>query len=184
MRSCLTPCRPSSQTVAQKRELAHYRAGWLDENEAFRPQPFLAHGVYSGVMAARTLSLYTFLFAIALALGACKKDDFANETIAELQALADDIVKTVSEADDKKAGVAEAQKKLDAKKGELAPKMKEIMELRGFQVSEETVNKVNSGRMDAGMKVAKLALMTGGDPEVDKAIETLTNDFTSLVDGE
>lgn len=139
-------------------------------------------------MAVRTLSLYTFLLAIVLALGACKKDDFANETMGELSALADQIVKTVNEAEDKKAGVAEAQKAFDAKKADLAPKMKEIMELRGFQVSEEVTAKVNAVRTEAATKVLGLELsliaQISQDAELEKALDKLTTDFGKLIDGE
>jgi hypothetical protein len=139
-------------------------------------------------MAARTLSLYTFLLAIVLALGACKKDDLANETMTELSALADQIVKTVNEAEDKKAGVAEAQKALDAKKVDLAPKMKEIMELRGFEVSEDVAAKVNSVRTEAATKVIGLELgliaQISQDAELEKALDKLTTDFGKLIDGE
>ena len=138
-------------------------------------------------MIARTASLYTLLFALVLALGGCKKDDFARETMAELQKLADDIATSVEDAEDKKAGVAAGQKLLDDKKGELLPKMKEVMELRGFQVSEEVAAEVNKVRMDAGMKVASLELslvgQTAQDPELEKALDKLTTDFTNLVDG-
>jgi len=139
-------------------------------------------------MAARTLSLYTFLLAIVLALGACKKDDFANETVNELNKLANDIAAKVKEGDDRKASVDAAQKLLDGKRGDLATKMKEIMELRGFQVSEETAANVNKVRTEAGLTVAGLQLEfiaeVASDDELSKKFDKLTDDFTSLVDGE
>lgn len=138
-------------------------------------------------MAARTLSIYTFFLAIVLALGACKKDDFANETVNELNALADEIVKTVKEGDDRGAAIDKAQKLLDGKRGDLQTKMAEIMELRGFQVSEETAANVNKVRTEAGIKVAGLQLEliseTAGNEEVEKKLTKLTDDFTNLVDG-
>jgi hypothetical protein len=134
-------------------------------------------------MAARTL--YTFLLVLVFALGACKKDDFANETMSELTALTDDIVKTVKDASDKKAGVAEAQKKLDAKKGELAPKLKEIGELRGFQVSEETQVKVGNAMVESMTKMAALEidLMTAlmSDKELDTALDKLIKDHEAMI---
>lgn len=138
-------------------------------------------------MAARTLSIYTFFLAIVLALGACKKDDFANETVNELNALADEIVKTVKEGDDRGAAIDKAQKLLDEKKPDLQKKMAEIMELRGFQVSEETAANVNKVRTEAGIKVAGLQLEliseTAGNDELNTKLEKLTDDFTNLVDG-
>lgn len=138
-------------------------------------------------MAARTLSLYTFLLVLVFALGACKKDDFANETMKELTALTDDIVKTVKDASDKKAGVAEAQKKLDAKKGDLGPKMKEIMELRGFQLSEEAQGNVAKVLIDVTTKMAQLEIdlltATMSDKDLEAALEKLSTDHENLVQG-
>lgn len=141
----------------------------------------------SRLMAARTLSLYTFLLALVLALGACKKDDFANETMKELSALTDDIIKKVKDAEDKKAGVAEAQKALDAKKGDLGPKMKEIMELRGFQLSEEAQGNVAKALVDVTTKMAQLEIdmitATMSDKDLETALEKLTTDHENLVQG-
>jgi hypothetical protein len=138
-------------------------------------------------MAARTLSLYTFLLAIVLALGACKKDDFANETMKELSDLTDDIVKKVKDASDKKAGVAEAQKALDAKKGDLSAKMKEIMELRGFQLSEEAQGNVAKVLVDVTTKMASLEIdlmsETMSDKDLQTALDKLTSDHENLVMG-
>lgn len=138
-------------------------------------------------MAARTLSLYTFLLAIVLALGACKKDDFANETTKELASLTDDMIKKVKDAEDKKAGVAEAQKALDAKKGDLGPKMKEIMELRGFQLSEEAQGNVAKVLVDVTTKMAQMEIdlltATMSDKDLEAAVEKLTTDHENLVQG-
>lgn len=138
-------------------------------------------------MAARTLSLYTFLLAIVLALSACKKDDFANETMTQLSSMTDEIVKKVKDSEDKKAGVAEAQKILDAKKGELGPKMKEIMELRGFQISEEAQGNVAKVLVDVTTKMATLEIdlmmATMSDKDLEAAVEKLTTDHENLVQG-
>lgn len=136
-------------------------------------------------MAARTLSLYTFLLAIVLALGACKKDDFVNETMKELSALTDDIVKKVNDAEDKKAGVAEAQKALDAKKGDLAPKLKEIPQIRNFQLSEEAQGNFAKVLVDVMTKMASLEgdlmIATMSDKELQTAVDKLTADHEALL---
>jgi len=138
-------------------------------------------------MAARTLSLYTLLLTIVLALGACKKDDMATGTMDELTTLTDEIVTTVTGAADKKAGVAEAQKLLDAKKDELAPKMAEIMELRGFQLSDEAQAAVAKGMIDNAAKMDKLEIdmltETMRDEELKAAVETLSTDHENLIQG-
>lgn len=62
------------------------------------------------------------------------------------------------------------------------------MELRGFQVSEETATNVNKVRTEAGLTVAGLQLEyiteVASDDELSKKFDKLTDDFTSLVDGE
>jgi len=135
----------------------------------------------------RTLSLFSLLvaFLLALPLSGCKKDDMVNATMADLEKLATEINDTVTKAEDKKQGVADAQKILDGKKDDLKSKMKEVGELRGFQVSEETMGKMASTVADAVMKVEglKLDLMseTMQDAELKTALDKLTKDFSDAV---
>jgi hypothetical protein len=136
-------------------------------------------------MAARTLSLYTFLLAIVLALGACKKDDFANETMKEFSDLTDEMVKKVKDASDKKAGVAEAQKALDAKKEDLSTKMKEIGQLRGFQLSEEAQGNVAKVIIEVSGKIQQIDLdlitETMSDKDLAAAVTKLKADHTAII---
>ncbi len=138
-------------------------------------------------MAARTISLYTLLLTFVLALSACKKDDMATGTIDELTKLTDEIVAKVKDSSDKKAGVAEAQKLMDGKKGELAPKMAEIMELRGFQLSDEAQTAVAKGMIDNTAKMAQLEIdlltETMQDKELEAAVEKLSTDHENLIQG-
>src|SRR5688500_6924958 len=108
----------------------------------------------------RTLTLFTLLFAFVLSLSTtgCKKDDMVNTTMADLEKLATEMNDTVTKAEDKKQGIADAQKLLDGKKDDLKAKMKEVGELRGFQVSDETMTKMASTVADAVMKVEGLKL--------------------------
>lgn len=138
-------------------------------------------------MSARS-TLYGFLLAMVLLVSSCSKDEMATGAIDELNALTDDIVKTVSEGEDKLTAVADAQAKLDAKKADLAPKMKEVMELRGFQVNDETKTKVAAGLVDNTMKMATLEIdlmiATATDPALKAAVDKLTADHEALVTGE
>lgn len=138
-------------------------------------------------MAARTLSLYMFLLAIALVLGGCKKDDFAMEAANELHQLAADIVAKVQEGDDRKASVDAAQKLLDERRPALAAKMKEVAGLTRSQISEEAATHVNKARAEAGLMVAgaSLGLMSeaASDVELGNKLTKLTDDFTKLTDG-
>jgi hypothetical protein len=138
-------------------------------------------------MSARS-TLYGFLLALILLVSGCSKDEMANAAIDDLTALTDDIVKTVKDGEDKKKAVADAQAKLDAKKGELGPKMKEVMELRGFQVNDETKTKVADGLVDNTMKMASLQIdlmmETATDPELKAAVDKLSDDHEALLMGE
>ena len=125
------------------------------------------------------------LFTILAAAPACKKDEMVKETVTQVDSLADEIVATVEKAEDKKQGVADAQKLLDAKKGELSPKMAEVGELRGFQVSEEVAAQMTASLAESVMEVEtlKLSLMTETmkDEELDAAVDKLTADFSTML---
>jgi hypothetical protein len=129
-----------------------------------------------------------FVLSLVLLVSACSKDELAKSTIAEADKLTDDIVKTVSAAEDKRAGVAEAQAKLDAAKLELGPKMEEVLELRGYQVSAETKSELEAQLMDMTMKMislqADLMLASVSDPELQAALAKLAADHEALTLGE
>lgn len=131
------------------------------------------------------------LLASALLLGllasapGCKKDEMVKETMTQVDSLADEIVSTIDKAEDKKQGVADAQKLLDAKKEDLGKRMAEVGELRGFQVSEEVTAEMGSSLTESVLEVEKLKLSlmseTMKDPELDKAVEKLTSDFSNML---
>lgn len=133
----------------------------------------------------RKLFAAGLLFSFLVAAPACKKDDMVKETTSEIDSLADEMVKAVTSADDKKEGVAAAQKLLDAKKDELGPKMAEMGELRGFQVSEDVAAEMTSSLAGSVLDVEslKITLMseTMKDPELDAAVDKLTGEFTGMI---
>jgi hypothetical protein len=128
-----------------------------------------------------------FVLSLVLLVSACSKDELAKSTITEANKLTDDIVKTVSEAEDKRAGVAAAQQLVDAAKLELGPKMDEVMQLRGYQVSAETRSALEAQLMDMTMKMltlhADLLVETMRDPELEAALAKLTADHEALTLG-
>ncbi|MFO7565295.1 MAG: hypothetical protein R6X02_21815 [Enhygromyxa sp.] len=138
-------------------------------------------------MSARS-TLHALLLALILLVSACMKDEMALDAVVQLDALTDEIVKIISEAEDKQAGVAEAQAKLDAKKAELGPKMKEVAELRGVQVSEETADKIKNSLIDNTLKMVTLQMdllvATATDPELQAAVDKLVDDHGALLSGE
>jgi hypothetical protein len=133
----------------------------------------------------RKLFAAGLLFSFLVAAPACKKDDMVKETMTEVDSLADEIVSTVKNADDKKQGVADAQKLLDGKKDDLGKKMAEVGELRGFQVSEEVATEMTTNLAESVLEVEslKLNLMTETmkDKELDTALNKLTGDFSSMI---
>lgn len=133
----------------------------------------------------RKLFAAGLLFTLLAAAPACKQDDMVNETMTEVDALADEIVSTIEKADDKKQGVADAQKLLDGKKEALGKKMSEVGELRGFQVSEEVAAKMTTSLSESMLEVEtlKLSLMseTMKDKDLDAAVKKLTGDFSSML---
>ncbi|MCR9165468.1 MAG: hypothetical protein ACE37F_12015 [Nannocystaceae bacterium] len=133
----------------------------------------------------RKLFAAGLLFTVLAAAPACKKDDMVKETMTEIDGLADEIVSTVKNADDKKQGVAEAQKLLDAKKEALGGQMDEVGQLRGFQVSEEVAAELTTNVAQSALEVEslKLNLMTETmkDKELDAALDKLTGDFATMV---
>jgi hypothetical protein len=133
----------------------------------------------------RKLFAVGLLFGLLASAPACKKDDFVKETMGEVDSLADEIVATIEKADDKKQGVADAQKLLDSKKDALGEKMAELGELRGFQVSEEVAAEMTTQLTDATLAVGTLELSlmseTMKDPELKKAVDKLTDDFGDML---
>lgn len=136
-------------------------------------------------MSNRSFSPYVLLLAFVLMFTGCSKDEFATQTMAEMTTLTDEIVAKVTDTEDKKAGVAEAQALLDGKKAELEPKLAEIMELRGFQVSEETQAKVLDSMINNTVKISTLEIdlmmETMNDKDLEAALEKLVADYDALI---
>lgn len=139
----------------------------------------------------RKTSRFTGLLAAPLLLGAltvggCKKDDEVNATLEMLDETTQEIVDKVKTADDKKAGVADAQKYLDEHADELKTKITELGELRGYQVSDETQEKMASSLIENITKVKSLELdlvqHTATDKELDAKLTKLTQSYSNVVE--
>ncbi len=125
------------------------------------------------------------ILAPLLALSACKKDSAVQESIDLLGKHSKEITTKVTGAADKTAGVADAQKYLDSNKDDLSKRMKEISELRGFQVSEDMQTKMSSALVDAAFMCGKIQvdLMTEtmADPALDGALGKLCKDWEAAM---
>lgn len=138
-------------------------------------------------MAARICPLVLLLLTAVLALGACKKDEQATAAMAELTALTDQLVTTVRDAQDKKAGVAEAQALLNERREALAAKLAAVGQLKSIELSDEAQAAVLNTGTDAMAKMARLEeeLLAEifEDEALEKALETLIEDHEALVKG-
>ena len=121
----------------------------------------------------------------ALTIGGCKKDDEVNATLDMLDETTEQIVTKVKSAEDKKAGVADAQEYLDEHADELKTKITELGELRGYQVSDETAEKMASKLIENIGKVQSLEIelmaQTATDQELDAKLSKLTDTYTNVV---
>src|SRR5262245_20440024 len=117
------------------------------------------------------------LFIPFIALAACKKDDSVKESLDLIAKHGKEITTKVTGASDKKAGVADAQKYLDSNKDDISKRMKEMSELRGFQVSEDMQKQMAEGILDAAFMCTKLQTEimaeTMSDDDLDKSVKKL-----------
>jgi hypothetical protein len=111
------------------------------------------------------------LFALVLAMAGCKKDSEIEGFIKDLDGLTADMVKAI-EASPNSAGIDQAQKLLDAKKAGMKTKLGELKQLRGFQVSQGTLDKLTKSLTDNAQKL-------GGMSTKIIAESTKTKDFTA-----
>lgn len=129
---------------------------------------------------SRSLRL-ALLIAPLFAVAACKQDAAVQESIDLLGKHGKEITTKVTAAADKKAGVADAQKYLDSNKDDLSKRMKEMTELRGFQVSEEMQGKMASALVDAAFMCGKIQVdlmsATMQDEGLDTALDKLCKDW-------
>lgn len=127
----------------------------------------------------------SFRFALVLVplltVAGCKKDASVQESIDLLAKHSKEITTKVTGAADKKAGVADAQKYLDSNKDDLSKRMKEMSELRGFQVSEDMQSKMASALVEAAFMCGKIQVdlmsATMEDKDLDTSLDKLCKDW-------
>lgn len=129
-----------------------------------------------------------FLMALVLALSTlltgCSRDDDVLSFMGKLDGFTSEIVKRVDGNSDKRAGVDAAQAYLDQNKAEIETAYASIKNVRGFQVKQETMQKLESSLVSNTTKVAglKIKLMseTMSDDELDKKLGKLTKSYEAL----
>jgi len=119
-----------------------------------------------------------------LTLAGCKKDAEIESVIAELHTFSEQLVAKVQTAPNPSAGVDEAQKLMDSRKADLQAKMNSIKNVRGYQVSKETQQKMTDTLTKDAMNVAGLQVkyvsVSMRDPAFKAKIEKLVKDYTDI----
>ena len=124
------------------------------------------------------------LLLACLPLCGCKKDAEINSIVTDLDSFTTELVKKVESAPNPSAGVDDAQKYFDSKKADLTAKMTTLKGIRGYQVSEDTKNKMTKSLVDDAKRVAGLQMKYVGasmrDPAFKAKLEKLTKDYLDL----
>lgn len=127
----------------------------------------------------------SLLLALSLLGPACKRDDFVRATVHKTHVLATTIASAVSDATDKRAGVAAAQAQLDAERTALEHDILELKSLRSYQMTEALQAQWRDAFIDdlaaieslqSGLRVAM-----ADDPELAAAVDTLVRDYAAIV---
>ena len=119
------------------------------------------------------------LIALVLALSGCKKDSDIEGFIKDFDGLTTELVKTI-ESSPTSAGIDEAQKKLDAKKADLKTRLAALKELRGFQVSKESLEKLTKSITDNAQKLTGLSTKISSEAIKNKDF-TMPTKFASFL---
>ncbi len=124
------------------------------------------------------------LLLACLPLCGCKKDAEINSIVTDLDSFTTELVKKVESAPNPSAGVDDAQKFFDSRKADLTAKMTTLKGIRGYQVSEDTKNKMTRSLVDDTKRVAGLQMKYVGasmrDPAFKAKLEKLTKDYLDL----
>ncbi len=132
-----------------------------------------------------TKRLACLLMVLAcLPLAGCKKDAEINATLSELDSFTTELVKKVESAPNPSAGVDDAQKFFDSRKADLTAKIQALKSVRGYQVSDETKQKLTTSMIDSAKRVVGLQMKYIGvsvrDPAFKAKLDKLTKDFQGI----
>ena len=137
-------------------------------------------------MSGRTLFHLVACLAFALTTvfsAGCNKDDDVNANLDTLETTTQTLVDKVKNASDPAAGVADAQKYLDEHEAELIAAIDDLETVRGFQVGEETQQRMAEVLLSNMSKVEalKLDLMqaTLSNEELDGNLEKLCDAYAA-----
>ena len=125
-----------------------------------------------------------FLFALLLGLAGCKKDAEIDAFIKDFDQLTNDVVQKVQSSPNA-AGLAEAQKIVDAKKADMKTRLDALKQLRGYQVSDTSVKKLTDSVTANAQKITGLATVITPqaikDPSLVTKYTALTKSYTDML---
>jgi hypothetical protein len=137
----------------------------------------------------RTVASLLLLLACAAALAGCQRegadagDVSVDGVVRQLREFTDELAGKVESAPDPKAGVAEAQRLLDARKAELSARI-DALKQKGFAGDASARGKWLEAEVDNTRRVGELKLkyldVSLRDPELKAALERLAADYDSL----
>jgi len=120
-------------------------------------------------------------------LTGCSKDEEILAFTQKLDSFTSEVVSRVEKAQDPKQGVDAAQQYLDSNQGELKSAYGELSGVRGYQVKEETMERLTNSVSENTGKVMGLKLKyvteSVSDKEFDKKLDKLSDSYSAIFDG-
>lgn len=137
-------------------------------------------------MKTRLFAIFALIACLALA-GCGKKDDEINAVMKDLNQFTTEMVAKVQAAADPAMGLSEAQKFFEARQADLKKRIDVIREARSFQVSEETMKKMQDDITNNVTSVASLQITYASrsmrDGRFKASLEKLVGDYQKLIGG-
>lgn len=121
--------------------------------------------------------ILVLIFVCGLTLSGCKKDAQVNDFIKEYASVISEVSEKLDEGD-----FDAARKVFDDRKGNLRGKWEKIKYAKAWQISKETLDKMNSNpqdHIDALVKTANAAIKK--NPADEERIKDLVNDIANTV---
>jgi hypothetical protein len=117
----------------------------------------------------------------------CSKDEEILAFAKKLDGFTTEVVSRVEKAQDPKAGVDAAQQYLDTNQAELKSAYVELSGVRGFQVKQETMDRLTNSVTENTGKVMGLKLKyvteSASDKDFDKKLDKLSDSYSAIFGG-
>jgi len=125
------------------------------------------------------------LVMTSFALSGCRRDGEVKTILVTIDSFTTELVNRIETASNPSLGVDDAQDYLDRRKTEITAKMDTLKALGGYQVSDETKQKLASGLVDDASKVGNLRIkyvsQSLNDPPFKTKLDKLVKDYQALL---